>query len=331
MAARRAALVLIEIEPNTGERKWRSKTNSEIEHLNIEAARCFHVARADRIVSELSNGHETPTLSEDAVTVFDEHLDHRFFEHCKSGGRIRTVEFHFRSDTIAQSIQLHVEPAHEVKQIQPIVRANDDGTIQVDLDGVRHVYAETIQPFLWREVGGKDLLQARVKDGKFASWSFDAGAYESVYEPVPGVAGTDLMLPLLFAALAVVFLTTVQWLGAAFARRYERAIGNPNQASLRGVRIASVMTLLALAGWTGVLMWLFSNFTDIPAAVFLAGAFTLVALVGRIAAALYWGFVTLRPGHGTAARFMSMLWIAAFGLLLWTAATYHWIGFNPNY
>ena len=214
------------------------------------------------------------------------------------------------------------------------VSANDDGTIQVELDGVRHVYTETAQPFLWREVGGKDLLQAVVKEGKIVRWSFDAGAYEAVYEPVSGLAATDLMLPLLFGALLVVLLTAVQWPCASFARHYYRAAEKPTQAdvrSLRWVRCASVGTLLALCAWMGALAWLFSNFTDIPGAVLLAQTLTLLSLAGGIAAALWRAFVATRPGHGMGARLMSLLWIATFGLLLWTAAAYHWIGFNPNY
>lgn len=214
------------------------------------------------------------------------------------------------------------------------VSANDDGTIQVDLDGVRHVYVETTQPYLWREVGGKDLLQAVVEDGKVVRWSFDAGAYESVYEPVPGLAGTDWMLPLLLAALVVVFLTAVQWPCAALARRYYRAARVPTQAdvrSLRGVRVASVLTLLALGVWMGVLAWLFSNFTEIPGTVLLAQTLSLLALAGGVVAALWRALVAARAGHGTTARLVSLLWIASFGLLLWTAVAYHWIGFEPNY
>ena len=214
------------------------------------------------------------------------------------------------------------------------VIANDDGTIQVELDGERHVYAETAKPFLWSEVGGKDLLQASLGDGRVARWTFDAGAYESVYEPVPGLAGTALMQPLLLVALGVMLVTALQWPCAALARRYHRVPRPPAGAgghALRGVRLGSVLTLLALAAWMGVLAWLFNEFTDIPGAVLATQLLSLVALAGGSAAALWRLAVVMRPGHGAGARIAVLAWVASFALLLSTAIATHWIGFNPNY
>ena len=101
--------------------------------------------------------------------------------------------------------------------------------------------------------------------------------------------------------------------------------------SLRGVRVVSVATLLALGLWTAVLARLGDDHLDIPAAVFLAEALTLLALVGGIAASLWRLRVAARPGHGAASRLVGLAWVAAFGMLAATAAAYHLIGFNPNY
>jgi len=215
-----------------------------------------------------------------------------------------------------------------------VVVANDDGTIQLDLDGTRHVYAETAQPFLWQEVGGKDRLQALVKDGKVARWSLDAVAPAFVYEPISGLAASEMTLPLLLAALAVVLVTALQWPAAAFARRYYHAALTPSRAgarSLRAVRLAAISTLVALGIWTGVLMSVFTRFTVSPGAIFAAQVLTLLALVGGLASSLWRASVVVRPTHGAWSRIASLAWVAAFALMLATATAYHWIGFSPNY
>ena len=214
------------------------------------------------------------------------------------------------------------------------VVAKDDGTIQLDLGNDVRTYAETAQPFLWQQVGGKDRLQALVKDGRVTRWSLDAIAFAFVYEPVGGLAGTPAMLPLLCIAQAVVLLTALTWPATAFARCYYRTPTQPagrEARSLRWVRVFSVLSVVALAVWAGVFAWLAVNYTDIPATVFAAQALSLVGFAGGLAAALWRARVVFAPGHGRWARMVAVLWGLAFAGVLAVAVGYHLVGFNPNY
>jgi CubicO group peptidase (beta-lactamase class C family) len=214
------------------------------------------------------------------------------------------------------------------------VVAKDNGTIELDLGNDVRTYAETAQPFLWQQVGGKDKLQAIVKDGRIARWSVDALAFALVYEPIGGLAGTPAMLPLLGAALAVVFLTTLAWPAAAFARRYYRTPAPPagrEARSLRWVRVFGLLAAVALCAWAGVFAWLGANYTDIPVAVFAAQALSLAGFAGGLAAALWRARVVFAPGHGRWARAVAVLWVLAFAGLLAVGIDDHLLGFNPNY
>ena len=120
------------------------------------------------------------------------------------------------------------------------VTANPDGTITIPLPptGERKSFHE-IGPFLWREVGGKELLEMRVKDGKVISLhNHPVG----ILLKVPYWRSAGFNLPLL--ALAFLIL-----LGAVFL-----------PGSTRMVRIGAAAMVLFLLGWLFLATNLLSHF-----------------------------------------------------------------------
>jgi len=221
-----------------------------------------------------------------------------------------------------------------INMIQPTtITANADGSITTKLLLEPETFVET-QPFLWRQVGGHDKLQAKVVDGKVALWSTDVLAFAFAYEPLHGLAGAGLEVPLLCVAMGVLLVSALAWpIGAAARRWYRVAPLSPTvRRSVRWSAIASLAALAAALAWTG-LFAVVAQLTTPHLDAWLH-AVQVLAAVGFIGGWLVaaWNLVLRVRSPG---RRGSVAWaavqFAAFTMVLWVAFAYHLLGTSAGY
>lgn len=184
------------------------------------------------------------------------------------------------------------------------VSALDDGRLVAEPVGLPPVLLEEVSPWVWREVGGEQIMTARVVDGQVEALSHEAG---TTLLPVDAVRAQASVV--VFVASVIGLLATVlAWPAGALVRRY---LGAPLQVfGTRGVRIgaraAMVATLVAVLGWAGVMATLSPA---IPPAPLLRGLqiLTLAGVLGAIPA-------TWRVVQAVRER-ASWLRVAAIGVL----------------
>lgn len=140
------------------------------------------------------------------------------------------------------------------------VTANDDGTISIPQPPTNELktYHE-IAPFLWREIGGKELLAMKVTNGQVTLHNDPA----NVFIKIPAWRALGFNLPPLLASILVLFATIIIWPAAALIRRYH---GRPSPLAgadarwHRWARIAAAMFVAFIAGWFYLTANLLSHF-----------------------------------------------------------------------
>ncbi|MFP3943038.1 MAG: serine hydrolase domain-containing protein [Alphaproteobacteria bacterium] len=121
-----------------------------------------------------------------------------------------------------------------------------------------------IEPYVWREVGGKDLLAARMEDGKVSMLSFEPLSPIIVFERPPAWRSQALLLPVVGASLGILALTILSWVVRAVGRwRFGAAFpleGRPATA-YRLVRLATLLLLIWFAAWMVLMFQMLSTLT----------------------------------------------------------------------
>jgi CubicO group peptidase (beta-lactamase class C family) len=204
------------------------------------------------------------------------------------------------------------------------VHAVDHGRVAIEIGGSRSVFRE-VQPLLWQEEHGKRRLQAIVENGKVVRWGLEPYVFAFVFEPVPFMAGTTVLM-LLLGALGVALLTALLWPVAAVLRRQYGAPRPPR--TLAWVRVASCLVIVSAALW--VMTVAMTEEADPSLMLVLAQASSWLTLVGGLLAAL-WHARAVAPGGGKAARGLSALWVLSFAVLVAVGFYHHLLSFNPNY
>lgn len=141
------------------------------------------------------------------------------------------------------------------------VTANDDGTISIPMPptGKLKVYDE-IDPFLWREVGGKELIEAKVEEGRIVSLhNHPVG----VLLKIPVWQSASFNVPLLTASLLAMLATLLAGPISALTRRHY-GLGSAvagGEAKVRRLARLGVLSMTAfLLGWLFLTMNLVSHF-----------------------------------------------------------------------
>lgn len=209
--------------------------------------------------------------------------------------------------------------------ISPLrVHAADQGRLAIEMGGSRSTFRE-VKPFLWQEEHGKRRLQAIVEDGKVKRWGLEPYVFAFVFEPVPFMAGTTVLV-LLLGAFGVVLVTVLLWPVVAWMRRRHGAARPARPLTL--VRVASCLVPVA------VLLWLMTvagtEGGDPSTLLMLAQATTILAFIGGLAAALWHARVTF-AGRGRGAIALSVLWVLSFAVLVAIGWHHNLLSFNPNY
>ena len=194
-----------------------------------------------------------------------------------------------------------------------------------------------IAPFVWKDVGGHDLIAAKVDNGKVVRWSFSLVAPFTVYDRVPWYKNTAWLIPLLIASLLAMLLTALLWPTGWLVRRKFASPLQLERTELRThrlVRIAAVSTLAVLIGWAVFVSVLLGNLDNASSAglwITLLQIASLVVFVGGFLAALWNAWVVWNGKRRWPSKVWSIVLVIASLTVLWAALAFHLIGFGTKF
>jgi len=238
-------------------------------------------------------------------------------------GRYQTTR---RGDTTFLSLITMLQPT--------VITANPDGTITSKLLLKPQTFVETA-PYLWHEVGGHDKLQAKVVDGKVVSWSTDYLAFAFAWEPLHGLAGLGLEMPLFVLSLVLLLITVLAWPVGALARKWYGAapLTPAVRSGTRWTAAAAIAALVATIAWTALFAVVAAITTPhLDNWVHLVQLLSFVGFVGGWLVAL-WNLArrVRTPGGRRGATTWAAVQFLAFTMLLYVASAYHLLNFNSGY
>jgi CubicO group peptidase (beta-lactamase class C family) len=221
------------------------------------------------------------------------------------------------------------------------VSVNPDTTISLSLltglNGEPKRWRET-SPFVWREVDGKNLLAAKVENGRVAMLSGDEISPFMMFLPTPWWRSPGWLVPLVCASVAVLVLMLILWPVAALVRRRYRAkfpLDGPEAVAHRRMRLAAAAVVVVLAAWTWTLTQLLSELSALSTKtdpwLWILQLLSLVAFVGAAGVALWHARVVWAGKRGWTARAWSAVLVLACATLLYVAVVFRLIAFDVNY
>jgi CubicO group peptidase (beta-lactamase class C family) len=221
-----------------------------------------------------------------------------------------------------------------INMIQPTtLTANPDGSISTKLLLQPQTFVET-RPWLWHEVGGHDQLQAKVVDGKVVTWSTDYLAFAFAYEPLHGLAGAGLEVPLLVVALLLLLASALTWPIGAAARKWYGAAPLPAavRSGTRWTAVAAIAALVAVVAWV-VLFSVVAAITTphLDTWVHVVQLLSFIGFVGGWLVAAWNLAQRVRVPGRRGATAWAALQLAAFTMTLWVAFAYHLLNFSAGY
>jgi hypothetical protein len=221
------------------------------------------------------------------------------------------------------------------------VMANEDHTISVpmatNLAGVPIKWRE-VEPFVWRDVEGENLLSAEVKDGRVVRFSFDGLSPFMVFEPTPASKSPGWLLPALVAGLIALLLTSLAWPVSALVRRHYgvpyRLEGQDAKAH-RWIRIAATAAVVLCVAWGATVGMMMSDFSLLSSStdgwIWLLRLLSIVVFLGAAALGVWNAMVVVRGARKWYAKLWAVVLALALLVLLWVAIAFHLIAFNVNY
>jgi CubicO group peptidase (beta-lactamase class C family) len=224
---------------------------------------------------------------------------------------------------------------------QAKVAVNPDGTLDVSfLRGLagEPLKWEEIEPFVWREVGGKTLLAAKIEGVRVARFSVNGLSPFTVIEPVPWWRSSAWLLPMLVIGVAALTLTALFWPMAALVRRSYGAVldlTGTNLKAYRLSRIAAAAVLVTLAAWVSTLAAMVSNLKLLSPSFdwwfWVLQVLSLVVFVGAAAIALWNVRVVWVARRGWFSKGWSIVLVVSTLTVVWVALAFKLIGFDVNY
>ena len=193
-------------------------------------------------------------------------------------------------------------------------------------------------PMLWRDANNKgEKLAATMENGKVTRLSINSIAPIIVFYPTPWYANSAWLLPLLYASLAILFLTALLWPSRAIVRRKfgaALALEGRGLKAFRASRIAAIAILAALVAWF-VTFTMMSNdvnfgsaFTGLLVAI---GLFSLIAFVGGLAVMVWYMVVAWRNKLPWTAKVWSILLVIAAATVLHLGVVFKLVGWNADF
>ena len=221
------------------------------------------------------------------------------------------------------------------------VTANPDSTISVsmalNLAGVPVKWRE-VEPFVWRDVDGKNLLSATVVDGRVAQFGFEWVTPFMVFEPMPASISPTWLLPALLAGLLALALTTLAWPISALVRRHygvSYALTGQDAQSHRRIRLAATAVVAVFLAWALTLTVMLGDSNPNQKTLDLwqltLQLLTAVVFFGAAAIGVWNAIVVVRSQRKWYAKVWAVLLALALLVVLWVGLAFHLIAFDTNY
>jgi hypothetical protein len=220
------------------------------------------------------------------------------------------------------------------------VSANADGTLVVPalrgLNGQPKVWRE-VAPFVWREIGGKERLAAKIDNGRVRFLGHDASSGIQVFMPVPAGKSSGWIIPVVLMSAASLLLTVIVWpVAALIRRRHGVAFELPRQQSLarRLLGATAIVNLVFLLGWTVLVqsglsdLALFDGRADVWFYVL-----HLLGFIGTIGAgiAIWNAWLSLKSDRRWWSKTWSVVLAAACVAITWIAFTLNLVKIDLYY
>jgi CubicO group peptidase (beta-lactamase class C family) len=196
-----------------------------------------------------------------------------------------------------------------------------------------------VGPWLWREINGKDYLQA-IPDGKGGIKMFSITPYAPIIEFVPAPASLNAgwILPLAGIAFLVMLIAALGWPIVRLVRwRYAYKPDVAGRALLlhRGTRVTAWLFILLAAGWFGIITLLNSDLSALDSGLDiwmrLLQLVLIAAIVGTVVAIWNAWTVTTAPGRHRFATFWSILIALSAAFLVWLCLNLGLLTASLNY
>ena len=224
---------------------------------------------------------------------------------------------------------------------QTTVAAGPDGELilppDLGLTGRPAKWVE-VEPFVWQDLNSHQQLAAKVEDGKVTRFSLSIMSAFTVFERAPWYKDASLLMPLIYAALAVLLLTALLWPVRWLVRRhYGSALPLEGRERLgyRLSRLTALLMVLVLVGWAVVITLMFGDLTNLGGAfdaiVIVLQVLTLVVFIGGLAVFAWYLWQVWTGRRRWTAKLWSVLLLLSGIVMVWLAAAFHLFGIGTNY
>jgi CubicO group peptidase (beta-lactamase class C family) len=194
-----------------------------------------------------------------------------------------------------------------------------------------------VEPFVWQDVDSHERLAAVVEDGRVTRFSIDQLAPVLEFERTPAGRDSALLLPLLYASLAVLLLTVLLWPVAAVIRRRSGGTLGLQGVQLLGhrlTRLTAILVLVTLVGWAVTIMTmaggaLFTSAFDTP--LLLLQGLSFLAFGGGLLVLLWTTWLAFRGRRPWPTRILNVATVLSVGVVLWIGISFHLLGFTTQY
>jgi hypothetical protein len=217
------------------------------------------------------------------------------------------------------------------------VTAEPDGALRWALPGHAAASWHEIAPFVWRQDGVQDKMQAIVVDGKPSLIGLDLGAVIGL-QPVPAWRSPGWMVPAISVALLALLLNGVLWPVTALVRRSYGAsskLTGPSALTYRAVRGLGLGAAATFVAFPLLIFYIAADGRHTAASShplilgleFLALVlFPSAALVSLLDLAMVW-----RGARGWLGKAWSVIIAASCCLLLWAGLVFHLTKMTTHY
>ena len=221
------------------------------------------------------------------------------------------------------------------------VSVNEDTTISLGLltalNGKPKRWRER-EPFVWQEVNGKNVLAAKVEQGRVVMFSGDEISPFMMFRPTPAWRSAAWLSPLAGASVAILVLTVILWPVAALVRRRYGArfpLEGAEATSHRWTRLAALAVVILLGAWAWQVQRMLSDVSALTSksepALWALQLLGLVVFFGAAGVTLW----NARLAWTGKRRWTGKVWSTALAVacvsLLYTALVFKLIAFDVNF
>ncbi|MGL3822712.1 serine hydrolase domain-containing protein [Sphingopyxis sp. R3-92] len=224
---------------------------------------------------------------------------------------------------------------------QTKISFDSDGGIQLNtaaaIGGQPRKWVE-IEPFVWRESGGRMRLAAKLENGRVVRFALDSGSPYIAFDRVPWYVSASWITPATLASLAALLLSAIAWPAGALVRRRYGTELRLERAALKAYRLTRGFAALAVAlmiGWIMFVTKLVGDFSSLSGeldwALITLQIVTPVILLGLLISAIWNVWHVWKGKPGRFARVWSIVLLLAAVMLLWVGVGFHLIGFDTRF